>query len=343
MRALLIPFAKRRSDDTFVGPEEVPRGLACNCVCPACNHPVRAHQGTEKAWYFAHAKGSNCAEAYEVSVHEKSKQFLKERKELLVPALTIVESTQDAFGRVLVEREIVFDSKAVVLESCQSGKTVLDVSPDLLGELNGRSVIVEITVFHRLMPDKRKRIQETGLASVEIDLSRFKTIQATRELLDAELFLNPENRRWIYHPRQPAVSEKLRAQLQFKVEQSKVQAEAWAEANAKRDIRDAAQRAQHSASGLLSRRHEFRQIADVELEWQASFPPSERWQPARLAFSDRHGISINRVEEVMGRVSKRSHLAETNPTKLATEWAATLSVSAKDIYRYFREAGYTLS
>lgn len=342
MSSLLIPFAKRRSDDTFVGPEEVPRGLACSCVCPACEHPVQAHQGTEKAWYFAHAKGSDCAEAYEISVHEKAKQLLKERKELLVPALVIVESAQDALGRVLVEREIAFETKTVALESCKSGKTVQDVSPDILGELNGHRVIVEITVFHRLMPEKRERIKNTGLASMEIELSRFKSTQATRELLEAELFLNPENRRWIFHPRQAEVSERLRAQLQVKVEQSKVQAEAWAEAKAKRDAADAAQRALRPESARLSRGNDFRQAADEELEWRASFPPSERWQPARLAFSDRHGISIHKVEEVMGRISKRSHLAETNPTKLAADWAAALSVSADDICRYLREAGYTV-
>lgn len=343
MSSLLIPFAKRRSDGTFVGPEEVPRGLACNCVCPACEHPVQAHQGTEKAWYFAHAKGSDCAEAYEISVHEKAKQLLKERKELLVPALVIAESTQDALGRVLVEQETVFESKTVVLETCHSGKTVQDVSPDLLGELNGRNVIVEITVFHRLMPDKRERIQKTSLASVEIDLGRFKSTQATRELLEAELFLNPKNRSWIFHPRQAEVSERLRAQLQVKVEQSKVEAEAWAEAKAKRDAADAAQRALRSESARPSRGNDFRPVADEELEWRASFPPSERWQPARIAFSDRHNLSIHKVEEVMGRISKRSHLADTNPTKLAAEWSDAFAVSAEDIYLYFSEAGYTLT
>ena len=341
MSSLLIPFAKRCSDDKLVSPEEVPRGLACNCVCPACAHPVQAHQGTEKAWYFGHAKGSDCAEAYEISVHEKAKQLLKERKELLVPALVIVQSAQDALGRVLVEREIAFESKTVTLETCKSGKTVQGVMPDILGELNGHRVIVEITVFHRLMPEKRERIQNTGLASVEIELSRFKSTQATRELLEAELFLNPENRRWIFHPRQPDISEKLRAQLQLKVEQSKVQAEAWAEAKAKRDAMDAVQRALRSESARLFRRNDFRQVADEEFEWRASFPPSERWQPARLAFRDRHGLPIQRIEEVMGKISKRSHLAETNPTKLAVEWAAALGVSADDIYQYFREAGYT--
>jgi hypothetical protein len=343
MSSLLIPFAKRCSDDLLVSPDEVPRGLACNCVCPACSYPVQAHQGTEKAWYFAHTKGSDCAEAYEISVHEKAKQLLKERKKLLVPALVIVESAQDILGQVLVEREIAFESKTVALGSCKSGKVVQDVSPDILGELNGHRVIVEITVFHRLMPEKRERIQNTGLASVEIDLSRFKSTQATQELLERELFFNPDNRRWICHPRQHEVSEKLRAQLQVKVEQSKVQAEAWAAAKAKRDAADAAQRALRAESTQLSRRHEFRPVADEELEWRASFPSRERWQPARLAFSNRHGVSIHKVEEVMSRISKRSHLAETNPTKLAAEWSDAFAVSTEDIYLYFSEAGYTLT
>jgi competence CoiA-like predicted nuclease len=61
--ALLLPFAKRLSDEQFVSPDEVPRGQACNCVCSGCEHPVIAKQGTEKAWHFAHMKASDCANA----------------------------------------------------------------------------------------------------------------------------------------------------------------------------------------------------------------------------------------------------------------------------------------
>jgi hypothetical protein len=38
-----------------------------------------------------------------------------------------------------------------------------------------------------------------------------------------------------------------------------------------------------------------------------------------VAFNDRLGIPLERVEEVMGLMSKRSHLAETDPRKLAAE------------------------
>ena len=151
---------------------------------------------------------------------------------------------------------------------------------------------MEITVFHRLMPEKRERIKNTGLASMEIDLSRFKSTQATRELLEAELFLNPENRRWIFHPRQPDVSERLERNYRSKLSCPKSRLKPGLKRKRNMMPLDAAQRALRSESARLSRRNDFRQVADEEFEWRASFPPSERWQPARLAFSDRHALPI---------------------------------------------------
>jgi len=46
MSALLLPFATRVMDSHLVSPDEVPRGAACNCLCPGCDRPVIARQGS---------------------------------------------------------------------------------------------------------------------------------------------------------------------------------------------------------------------------------------------------------------------------------------------------------
>ena len=48
---------------------------------------------------------------------------------------------------------------------------------------------------------------------MEIDLGLFKGVQATRALLEHELFENEANRRWIYHPRQHEVALALEDEL----------------------------------------------------------------------------------------------------------------------------------
>lgn len=211
---LLLPFAKRLPDEQFVSPEEVPRGQACNCVCPGCEHPVVAKQGTEKAWHFAHAKASDCANAYEKSVHELAKQLLRERKLLRVPAFSVKQTAWDAFGTPISAEEVVFDSKLVNLDTCVAGKALGEVTPDLVGAVGERVILVEITVFHRLMPEKKDRLLLTGNAVVEIDLGLFKSVQASRERLEYELFDNTRNRRWIFHPRENEVTARLQIQLQ---------------------------------------------------------------------------------------------------------------------------------
>jgi len=341
--ALLLPFAKRSSDDRLVSPDEVPRGQACNCVCPGCEHPVIAKHGTEKVWHFAHAKASDCASAYEKSVHELAKQTLRERKVIRVPKLLVAVGAQDAFGRSLLEQETVFESRPVRLDSCVCGKPLGGVTPDVFGTTKGREVLVEITVFHRLMPDKRDRLQKTQKASFEIDLSLFKTVQATRELLEHELFENPNNRQWIFHPRQDEVAARLEKALQDKVAQSKIEFVTYQEQQVKIQADEARIKAERAAQLAWQPDQDGTTLGSpYGLEWRASFPPPERWMPARASFCGRHRLSSEWVDEVMSEYSKRSHLANTSPQALASNWAVALELSATEIYRYFHEAGYTI-
>lgn len=341
--ALLLPFARRISDDQLVSPEEVPRGQACNCICPGCSHPVIAKHGTEKVWHFAHAKASDCANAYEKSVHELAKQLLREQKVILVPKLQVTLSARDAFGRSLLEQETVFESRRARLDSCVCGKPLDGVTPDILGNSSGRDVLIEITVFHRLMLDKRDRLVETGKSSFEIDLSLFKSVQATRELLEQELFENPNNRRWIFHPRAAEVAEQLQKTLQDKVDQSKTDFAAYQEQLAIKRDGEARIKAKQATQFAWQPMNDGTTLGlPDELEWRASFPPEERWGHARAAFCSRLCLSRNQVDEVMSEYSKRSHLALITPQELAARWAVALRAPVPEIYRYFQEAGYTV-
>ncbi len=311
--ALLLPFAKHLPDEQFVSPEEVLRGQACNCVCPGCGHPVIAKHGTEKAWHFAHAKASDCADAYEKSVHELAKQLIRKRKLLRVPTLSFTQTARDAFGSPISAEETLLESKAVSLDTCVAGKVLNDVAPDLIGTVGDRAILVEITVFHRLMPEKSERLLQTRKATIEIDLGVFKNIQASRELLEYELFENPLNRRWIYHPRQDEAIARLRTKLQAKIDESKVKLEAYQKLKAEREAEEA-QRKTELAAQMASKAADFRQLApmnlrplnnhgryisDEGLEWRAAFPAHERWAPAREAFCARFNLDRDKVSEVM--------------------------------------------
>lgn len=338
MSDLLLPFAQRIADGQVVSPEEVPRGLACDCVCPGCQHPVQAKHGTERVWHFAHAKASECVGAYDKSVHEAAKQMLRTRKELPLPPLIVTVQATDAFGRRLEESATVFEAKHVALETCRANQVVVDVTPDLVGTLRDRQILIAVTVFHRLMPEKQERLVKTGLAVLEIDLSAFKTKQATRRSLEAALFSRVDNRRWVYHPAEVKVKEALEEKLLQRLQ--KIEAQRTEEEKAALAAR-ASMRAQLDA--LVFRSAVAPQTPAIRGPmWRAGFPPEAQWAPAREAFCSRHNLSQVAVEGVMGTISKRSELARTTPADLAEAWGRALGVSTEAVLRYFEEAGHTL-
>jgi len=355
--AHLLPFARRLADERLVGPEEVPRGKACNCVCPACSHPVVAKQGTEKAWHFAHAKAGNCIQAYEKSVHEAAKQMICERKAVLLPTFTVRLQGRNMLGLPISVEKLVFDALLVTLDHCVSGHAKGNVTPDLIGERGGREILVEVTVFHRLMPEKEERLLKTGLAVMEIDLGLFKTVQASRELLERELFENTANRRWLYHPKQSEVACTLDDELKARIAESDAGILEARRLKAEQDAREAARRAEQASRLGLQPSTASEQAEPAwsgrgwrrgppealdYLEWGSSFPSQERWEPAREAFCARLGLSRPDVDSVMASHSKRSHLATTTPQVLAVEWATSLNVEPLEVARYFWEAGYVV-
>ena len=51
---LLIPIAKHQPTGRLVGPLQVARGVACDCLCLECGSPLIAKQGPVVSWHFSH-------------------------------------------------------------------------------------------------------------------------------------------------------------------------------------------------------------------------------------------------------------------------------------------------
>ena len=334
----------------MASPEEVPRGAACNCVCPGCNRSVIARQGTEREWHFAHAKGDACQEGYEVSVHELAKQIIRQRCELLLPALDVAVSATDAFGQFIEEREHVLDSRKIHLDECWTGKLSGEATVDVIGRVRDREILVEITVFHRLMPEKLERLVSTGIASLQIDLAEFKVTQATRSKIEAAIFENERNRHWLYHPLIQDARQKAKRRLDAKLVDRQRE---W-------DEREAARLAQAERANKLQGNDACQPFSqsvfssprapsvfsasprEMGPTWRASFPPPEKVQHACHKLSNRTGLDLATLNGIIGTVTRRSQLATTTPIELASKWAAMLNVPESEIFQLFDEAGYTL-
>ncbi|MCF8198700.1 MAG: hypothetical protein K9J42_08035 [Sulfuritalea sp.] len=348
MSALLLPFARRIADSNLVSPDEVPRGAGCNCLCPGCDRPVIARQGTEREWHFAHAKGGACQHGYEVSVHEIAKQMIRHRRELLLPALDAVISATDSFGLLIEERMHVLNAKTVHLDQCKTSQKRDEVTADVAGRVADREILVEITVFHRLMPEKRDRLIATGISSMQIDLGEFKVSQATRAKIEVALFENTMNRHWLNHPRMEQARREAQTKLDAKLEQRRAE---WQLAEEKR-LEEHSKRRQELAEfqfarpSLLDKPAEsiasHRPLLGTEAMWRASLPTQENVYRASQSLSARTGLDIAIVRAATNTITSRGQLATTTPTNLATEWAAALNLPEDEIFRLLSEAGYIL-
>lgn len=67
------------SQNDFVYVDDVAKGLACNCYCPACKERLVAKNGgTKRIHHFAHASGVDCEGAYETMLHQLAKIRVQE-------------------------------------------------------------------------------------------------------------------------------------------------------------------------------------------------------------------------------------------------------------------------
>ena len=315
---------------------DVPRGAACNCICPGCQGALLARQGTEREWHFAHVQATDCPDGYEKSVHELAKQRIQQQKLLLLPAIEASAQGWDAYGRLVEKKQSVMEARPVQLDECTKSRPRGEVTPDLTGFRKDREILVEITVFHRLMPEKQSRLIETGVPTIEIDLSVFKTQQATLERLDAELFENPRNRRWIWHPKLEEAKSTLQAEVDAQIKA--VQAEWEAKERLRPEpmpkpiwyqVRNATQ-FPTEAPTFDGRR------------WRAGLPEEARIATAIAELVSRTGISEDKVLALTRALTSRGMLEDITPTELATRWSHVLGLEEQEMALFLIEADYVL-
>lgn len=342
MTALLLPFAKRVSDDKLVSPDEVERGGACNCICPGCHMEVLAKQGTEREWHFAHAKGKKCDEGYEVSIHELAKQMLRHRMELLLPSLVAQTSGIDAYGRLLEEQEPILQSQLVELEECITGKNLNGIHVDAIGTLNGHKILIEVTVFHRLMPDKQERLIKAEIPSIQIDLGQFKSRQATRELLERAIFEDEHVRKWIYHPKYDSALEKAQAKLDERLQES-IAGREKDEALRKEQAAVIRQKTE-SAGWDPALRAAFKVIPTQQrsLMLSSALPSAERIASSANKLAMRTGLSKGFILSAASTYKSRGQLQRFTSESFVIEWSDSLKLPLKEVEDFLVDAGYLL-
>ena len=183
---------------------EVPRGLACGCVCPACGDRLVARQGSLREHHFAHAAGNDCRTAVETALHLAAKEILASRKEIVLPSVEIqfhFHSYSDSGDKSLtIAPEGRYQLTSVALE-----RRFANIVPDVLAHVKKRPLLIEVRVTHGIEAQKLERIHSLDMSTVEVDLSA-----APRDLpwkdLEELVVESGTHKRWIHN----AVAEQRR-------------------------------------------------------------------------------------------------------------------------------------
>jgi hypothetical protein len=243
-----IPFGLK--DGNLVAVSEVPRGLACGCVCPACKRRLQANKGDVVAHYFSHdpsGQTTPCESAFETAIHLMAKQLLSEYGSLITPELTVSVKETDIDGNDHVESACVEESGLRSFDKVDLEKRLGEIRPDIIAYIDGKPLLIEIAVTSFVDSKKKKIIRELGLSAIEINLKNL-SYAITKDELRNHLCGPKSKIKWISNPRAITIKEQLRSRISQKI----------------RDVNQGIQDSKRRASENIARLPIQRKLAKVD-------------------------------------------------------------------------------
>lgn len=207
------------ADGNTIHISKVDSGLACKCVCPACDHVLIAKKGKKQAHHFAHYNaGVSCKHVAETNAHIWAKDVLEREKRLVIPAV-IAEHGENTHE--------VSPAKIYEFAHARLEKRLGTIVPDVMLETaSGAQLIVEVRVTHASEEAKLETLHRENLSAIEIDLRHFRT-SSDRQAVE-EALLTDAPREWLSNAKQAKFDEHLRNRLEAAEARKATEAEARA-------------------------------------------------------------------------------------------------------------------
>lgn len=164
--------------------------------CPCCNEIVIARQGKKNAWHFAHKSKGYCEGAFQTSLHLMAKDILQKTKIFYLPAVNT--ESHLLYDRINTKPIEIHKGGAINIDNVILEKRTENIIPDIIMNSGERTFLVEIFVTHKVDNEKRNRIKNLGISTIEIDLSNFDR-EITEEQLTPILTRNSKNKYWIWN------------------------------------------------------------------------------------------------------------------------------------------------
>ena len=196
-----LPFGLKNGE--IIDISKVVSGLKCECVCPNCKSPLIARKGSKTIHHFAHYKAPECKFAYETAIHLMSKKIFEKHKRIKVPEVEIL------IGKNYFKHYTLYYENYVNFDLVTTEKKLENIVPDIILEVNGKKLLVEIAVTHFIDDSKNKKIHPHKFSTIEIDLSKEKR-DINEEYLTEILIDKLDNKKWIYNAKWNLITEKVK-------------------------------------------------------------------------------------------------------------------------------------
>lgn len=211
-----LPFGLKGNQ--LVDVSEVPQGLACDCVCPACHAPLQARKGEQTVHHFAHdpkTRPADCQSGYETALHMMAKQIIEEHAQLILPELLLEEFMMNPNGGEMREQAFVTKEMDFTYDSVHKEQRLGSYQPDVIVSDGDQQLLVEVAVTHFVEQEKKQAIRKDKHMAIEIDLSDIGRFPDKQDLVDVVITAT-HNKRWLSHPDVPRIKGELRSKLMLR-------------------------------------------------------------------------------------------------------------------------------
>lgn len=230
MTSSAIPLGER--DGSMLRAYEVENGLRCGCVCPGCRRPlVAANQGEKRLPYFRHAELEGCSRGRSEGIRRAAVQVIAQHKRLLLPPFSerVVQSLKS--GKILT-KEVTFVALSIIPDQVEKFVDLGDLRAHARLTLQGRSLIVRIKCSARQEHERKRRLQDMAVSSIEVDLNWLTDEQINEKAVFTHAVLDdPRNRTWIRSLKGEALVNRVHAELEREAERLDAD---WQQAEAER-------------------------------------------------------------------------------------------------------------
>jgi hypothetical protein len=200
-----VTVAISKIDGTYVdiSDERAKQGKGKIYTCPICGCDMhsRHYINGQRADHFVHSSTdtetsaeitNRCGATPESNLHLRCKLRIQNAERMFIP-----ERSRDYQTSGHIHKRILADGQVYSTSDIQLEQSILDIRPDVILNIGDEKILVEIKVAHGIGQAKLEKIKETGLSTIEIDLSKIDR-NITNEELDKILLGESELKTFVY-------------------------------------------------------------------------------------------------------------------------------------------------